>query len=205
MATTRRARGRVAAFAILMSGVAGSGVMPVGAQAPPPPVAQLSVVRVGNDGSFDRVVFEFTGDTVPTATISDPVANTGSVPGDPSGQPVPVDGAQVVLVHLTPAIATNTSSNPPGPLYTGPTSIHPAQTTNVVHVALTGDFESTLSWAIGIDTATGATVRVATDPIRVVIDIPHAVAQTATTTTIAPAVTPGGPGRADAHLHRLTG
>jgi len=138
---------------------------------------QLSVVRIGNDGSFDRVVFEFEGTAVPTVSLTGPVTNPGSVPADPSDMPVPVAGAQLIRVVMHNAFSA--------PGYTGPTDFHPTSTANVVEVLQTGDFEATLSWAIGTRTATTPVVTTLTDPVRVVVDIPHAVV----TTTVAPTTT----------------
>jgi hypothetical protein len=46
----------------------------------------------------------------------------------------------------------------------------------VVEVVETGDFESVLSWAIGVRSgAGGATAQVLTTPTRVVVDVPHVV------------------------------
>jgi hypothetical protein len=142
---------------------------------------QLSQVRVGNDGAFDRVVFEFEGTAVPTVTLNGPRANPGTVPGDPSGMPIPVAGAQILTVVMHGAFAQ--------PGYTGPTTITPTSTANVVQVVQTGDFEATLSWTIGMKVATQPVVTTVTDPVRVVVDIPHATTTSttrATTATVAP-------------------
>ena len=137
-------------------------------------VAVLAEVRIARHDTFDRVVFEFTGSVVPEATLDGPKANDpGVVTGDPSGSPIDVAGAQVLTIAMSPAVATYAASNPPPPLYSGPTSFTPADTANVVQVVETGDFESVLSWAIGLRSAATPTVSVVTGPTRVVLDIPH--------------------------------
>jgi hypothetical protein len=138
---------------------------------------QLSQVRVGNDGSFDRVVFEFEGTAIPTVTLTGPQANPGSVPADPSNMPIPVSGAQILTVHMHGAFAA--------PGYTGATTITPTSVTNVVEVVQTGDFEAVLSWTIGMRVATTPVVSTLSDPVRVVVDIPHAT--NVTTTRVTPA------------------
>ena len=167
-----------------------TGLSAAGAPAQTPAFlpAILSVVRVGNDGSFDRVVFEFVGDTVPTATLDGPMTNPGSVPSDPSNQPVPIAGASVVTVHMTPAIATYAASNPPQ-VYTGPDTFSPITTANVVQVTQTGDFESVLSWSIGLKVGTAVTVQVLTNPTRVVVDVPHVAAAPAQPVAQTPVLT----------------
>jgi hypothetical protein len=55
-----------------------------------------------------------------------------------------------------------------------------------VDVVETGDFESVLSWAIGLRSgAVTATAVVLTEPTRVVVDIPHVV----TAVVVAPSFT----------------
>jgi hypothetical protein len=147
---------------VTASGVGGDGV----------PV--LREVRIARHDTFDRVVFELSGTTAPQATIDGPRANgPGAVTGDPSGEPVAVDGAQVLTIAMSPAIATYAASNPSGPLYSGPTSFSPGDTVNVVHVVEIGDFESVLSWAVGIRVTVTPQVSVLTGPTRIVVDIPH--------------------------------
>ena len=73
---------------------------------------------------------------------------------------------------MSPAIATYAASMPAGPLYSGPNSFSPTDTANVVHVVLTGDFESVLTWAIGFRITAVPQVSVLTGPSRVVVDIP---------------------------------
>ena len=155
----------------------GSG--PTTAAAAAGPAAQLASVRAANDGTFDRVVFEFEGSAVPTVSLSGPVANTGSVPADPSDQPVPVAGAQVVTVVMHGAVASWQEGT-----YAGPTSITPTGTLNVAQVVETGDFEAVLTWVIGTRSSTTPSVTVLTDPVRVVVDIPHP--STIATTPAAP-------------------
>ncbi|HEY5154013.1 MAG TPA: hypothetical protein VIJ47_04715 [Acidimicrobiales bacterium] len=139
-------------------------------------VPTLQVVRIGNDGTFDRVVFEFSGDVAPAATLIGKGPNDGTLAFDPSGLPVTISGAQLITVRMESAIATYAASNPPGPLYAGPTSITPTGTANIVQVMQIGDFESVLQWTIGMRTATAVTVQVLTNPVRVVVDVPHAAA-----------------------------
>ena len=154
--------GVINAPAVIASSQAGEGV----------PV--LSEVRIAPHDTFDRVVFEFAGETVPLATIDGPRANgPNAVTADPSGLPVVVGGAQVLTVAMSPAIATYAASLPPGPLYSGPTSFTPTDTENVVQVVQIGDFESVLTWAIGFRSAATPRISVLTAPTRVVVDIPH--------------------------------
>ncbi len=171
---------------VLSLGLSGFGTVPAGAANEVP---TLQVVRVGNDGTFDRVVFEFSGDVSPGATLVGPVVNDGSLTTDPAGQPVTISGKQLVTVRMSPAIATYAASNPPGPLYSGPTTITPTSTANIVQLTQIGDFESVLQWTIGMKAATAVTVKVLTDPVRVVVDVPHVAAAPAAPVTQTPVLT----------------
>lgn len=165
------------AAVLLLAAVVGPGSV-ASAQVDQPTV--LSVVRIANDGSFDRVVFEFLGSGLPTATLHGPLANSpGAVRTDPANDPVAMAGARVLTVAMSPAIATYAAANPPPPLYSGPASFSPSSTANVVQVTEIGDFEGVLSWAVSYRTAATPIVTVLANPTRVVIDIPHAAAPAA--------------------------
>ena len=82
---------------------------------------------------------------------------------------------------MTPATAHGVA--PPDVPYAGPTTITPTGTANVVQVVESGDFEAVLNWAIGVKSPTTPKVTVLSDPVRVVVDIPHAAATPASPVT----------------------
>ena len=121
-------------------------------------------------GTFDRVTFTFRN---PQPVIVRAEYVNPPVLADPSGQPVPVAGNAVLQLVMSNASGVDLSTDPPTDTYTGPTRIE-ANLPNVVEVVETGDFESVLSWAIGVRSgAGGATAQVLANPTRVVVDIPH--------------------------------
>ena len=144
--------------------------------------AVLVTVRIGNDGTFDRVVFEFSGDITVQATVDGPTANPGTIHFDPSDELIPVARRPVDrrAHRRRPPLG---AVAPPDPPYDGPTTITPTDTANVVQVVEAGDFEAVLNWAIGVRSPTTPTVTVLTDPVRVVVDIPHAAATPASPVT----------------------
>jgi hypothetical protein len=94
---------------------------------------------------------------------------------DASGMEVPVAGGAVLQLVLGGASAFDAEGNPPQPSYTGPTRIE-ANLPSIIEVVETGDFESVLSFAIGVrDGAAGGTAQVLTGPTRVIVDVPHVV------------------------------
>jgi hypothetical protein len=136
-------------------------------------------------GTFDRVTFHFRtaiciDDPCTPPDNPQPVVTRAEfvdppVLADPSGQPVAVAGNAVLQIVMSNASGVDLSVNPPETTYTGPTRIE-ADLPNVVEVVETGDFESVLSWAIGVRSgAGGGTTQVLTSPTRVIVDIPHVV------------------------------
>lgn len=132
-------------------------------------IAYLTRVEVGRHQSFDRVVWEFDG-PVPSYRVeyvAGPVAEAGS------GNPIELDGGAVIQVIFSLASGVDLSGSQPVQIYEGPQRIagSSAGATSVTEIAQTGDFEATLSWAVGLSSAAPFTVSELTDPSRVVIDI----------------------------------
>jgi len=145
--------------------------------------ALLTGIEVQDMGTFDRVTFSFRT-SVCIDVCDEPVVNPvptilraeyvdRPILADASGMEVPVSGGAVMKLVLGGASAFDSEANPPQPSYTGPTRIA-ANLPSVVEVVETGDFESVLSFAIGVrNGAAGGTAQVLTTPTRVVVDVPH--------------------------------
>lgn len=132
-------------------------------------VAYLTDVRAGRHPGFDRVVWEFDG-AAPSfrAEYADgPVTESGS------GDVVDVAGDRALTVVFSFASGVDLSGEEPVEVYTGPRRIagDDAGTRNITEVVETGDFESTLAWAVGVDRATPFTVTVLAEPTRIVLDV----------------------------------
>jgi hypothetical protein len=174
-----------AAVATLTVGAPWSSGAAAGAAEPGP--ALLTAVEVQDLGAFDRVTFVFRtsacidGPCTPPPDNPLPVITRAEyvsrpVLADPSGMEVEVSGNAVLQIVMSNASGTDLSVNPPETTYTGPTRIQP-DLPSVVDLVETGDFESVLSWAIGLRSgAATATAVVLTTPTRVVVDIPHVTA-----------------------------
>ena len=100
-----------------------------------PPVALLTSVRA----QPAKVTFTFRN--APSG-ISYGYVTKAQLREDASGRPVAIKGKAFVVVHFTPAS---------GDVYRGPKRLKPAAQGPVQDVVRTGDFESILSWAIGLD------------------------------------------------------
>lgn len=127
--------------------------------------AQIVDVRVGTHGTYDRIVFEFTGG-VPEYTLeeaSPPFAR------DPSGEPLTVLGSD----HLSLRLRGGTKQGESGEsTYTGPTSFHP-HFEQLQNLEEAGDFEAQSTWIMG--RAGAGCVRTFTldGPDRLVVDLEH--------------------------------
>jgi hypothetical protein len=81
-----------------------------------------------------------------------------------------VTGAAFAQVHATPAQAHGSDGYPS---YPGPRKFRTRDLTNVVAVAITGDYEGVLSVGVGMCTRTWVKAFTLTGPTRVVIDVGH--------------------------------
>jgi hypothetical protein len=164
-----------------------------GATAQPPEdpedlVAHLVDVRVAGHGTYDRVVFEFDG---PLPERIDEGFVTPPIVFDPSGEEVVIAGAAFYGLVFFPARTVRFVEEPPGfvETYLGPDRVT-GDTKIVTEAVLTGDFEATLGWTIGMTTKVTPTVTTLADPTRVVVDVPYPAPPT---TTAAPTTTAKAP------------
>jgi hypothetical protein len=104
----------------------------------------LTGVRVGAEGSLERVVFEFRDDALPGAHIEyvDP-----PITQDASGDEIDVDGDAFLQVVFNPATGYDFDAGAES--YTGPDRVT-GGTSVVQEVVRTGDFEGYLTWVIGL-------------------------------------------------------
>ena len=127
--------------------------------------AQITDVRVGTHGGYDRVVFEFASG-IPQTTID---AVLPPFYRDASGGPLTVDGTAFLKVTMNGGTKVSPSG---GVTYSGPTSFSPGLD-QIVQLIEGGDFEAVSTWYLGLDP--GGCIRVLTlaAPSRLVIDIEH--------------------------------
>jgi hypothetical protein len=132
-------------------------------------VAFLTDVRAGRHPGFDRVVWEFDG---PAPSFRAEYAE-GPVTESGSGDDVEVAGDAALTVTFSLASGMDLSGDEPVEMYTGPRRIagDDAGTRNIAEVVETGDFESTLAWAVGVERVTPFTVTVLAEPTRIVLDV----------------------------------
>ena len=129
----------------------------------------LRAVRADRGGgpspSYDRVVFEFTGDSVPGYRVQ---YTTGPVQRCGSGDRVSVAGTGRLLVRFEPAQAHDEQGNPTPSL----AARHSAPgLTAVREMTLICDFEGQVEWVLGVAAQAAYRVSELTGPARVVLDV----------------------------------
>lgn len=139
----------------------------------------LSAVRVGTHPGFDRVTFEFKEPSSPPASPAAAgtlpryeLTRVDAVTEDGSGDPVQIAGKQLNLIVFRGAAGVDLTTDAPVVTYTGPREFKP-DFKILAELERSGDFEATLSWALGLKEARCLKVVELRNPTRLAIDIPH--------------------------------
>ena len=128
-------------------------------------VALLTRAQLGRHEGFDRLVFEFRGD-LPGHRVeytSPPVREDGS------GRRLRVAGKALVQVRMEPASAYDLEAGVPT-FRPGRLDGARAGTSVVLEVVKSGDFESILTWVVGLRKRVDFHVGTLGEPARVIID-----------------------------------
>lgn len=154
---------RRALLAVLIVGAGTVAAAPAHAASAVP---AMTNIRTGNNPTFDRIVLDLTAGPAPAVSYQ----LTDELTADPSGEIVWLTGEYFVNVSATPAAAHDDSG---APTYPGPPKFRTRNLTNVMAVAVTGDFEGHLTVGLGVRSRTAVNVFTLTSPDRVVIDVAH--------------------------------
>ncbi len=122
-------------------------------------VGYLTAISVGRHSGYDRVAFTFSKG-IPGYTVG----YVNEVLSDPKGDVVALPGRAFLRIVFHPSSGYQT--------YAGPGSITPIYPT-LLQVRAAGDFESYLSFGVGLSQRAGFRVFTLTQPYRVVIDVAH--------------------------------
>jgi hypothetical protein len=124
---------------------------------------QLWRIRTGNQGGWDRVVFDerFSPSGYTVRYVS-------TVYRDPSGMVVPMKGKAFLQVTV-PDAGTDGAAGAPTFIPASRTYTLP----EVKQIVKTGEFERVVSFAIGLKAKRGFRVLRLTNPLRLAIDIKH--------------------------------
>lgn len=163
---SRRAATVLTTF-LLGAAMIAAGVVPAQAAAAPAagaPGPTLTGIRTGVHPTFDRIVLDFTGGRpgIRAHRFVDELRQ------DPSDRIEWLTGCVFAQVTVFPAYAHDNAGNPSLP---GPQKFRTRNLTNVMAVAVTGDFEGYVTLGIGMRRQTWVQVSTLTGPDRVVIDV----------------------------------
>lgn len=132
----------------------------------------LTDVQVEATDCTDRVVFTFREDAgeIPGYTVSYEAGRTAKIE-DGSGRRLEIAGSAFLVVRFTNAMTAEISGDKVTPTYKGPRRIIAEDTRFVREVAKTGDFESTVTWVIGLDEKRAFTAAESVANERLIVDI----------------------------------
>jgi hypothetical protein len=147
--------------AVVMLAIGVSGAPAVAAAGPAPAPSQLVGIQAAHHPGFDRIVFKFSG-SVPSGPRVEYVSR---LLRDPSARAVSMPGRSILRASFYPAVAHG-----PGGRRAAPARAAFALP-NIMAIARAGDFESVVSYGIGLAKRTPFHTFTLTRPSRVVIDI----------------------------------
>jgi hypothetical protein len=136
---------------------------PPSSSPPSQEVARMASLDVTKDGNVDVLRFAF-GNATPGYRVE----YVDAVTTDGEGAPVSVDGAAILKVVLRMA---STYSDTAKPVTAIPANSRPPNAAHVREIRRIGDFEGTLSWAIGVDSKAAVHVQSSDEPHAVTIRI----------------------------------
>ena len=128
--------------------------------------ALLQEIRTADQGSFDRITFEFDA-KIPGYEVRyvDP-----PIIYDPRGDPMEIDGSAFVVIRMEPAAGHDPNTG--ASTYLGPLELKPALP-QILEAERVGDFEGVFSWALGLSAEADFRVLTLEDPPRLVFDVAH--------------------------------
>ena len=148
--------------------LAGASLTPKKSPAQMNPVTvYLTDVSIEQQTCSDGVVFKFEDAHASGYDVSYQPASTAKIE-DASGNPVEVAGNAFLVVKLSPAMTAKIEGDQVTKTYTGPKKL--AGAGPVEAVVKTGDFESVVTWVIGLDQKRPFSVDASAGTLTVAID-----------------------------------
>jgi hypothetical protein len=132
------------------------------------PTMYLTDVEVEVEDCLERVIFKFEpSDPGPGYDVSYKPAEVAKIQ-DGSGKSLAIAGDDFLVVRMFPAMTAKIDGEDVVPTYDGPRSIPaPSDAKTLREVAMTGDFEAQVTWAIGLDNKHPFTVTASDDELVV--------------------------------------
>ena len=134
------------------------------------PTMYLTDVDVEVEDCVERVTFKFEqSEPGPGYDVSYQPAEVAKIQ-DGSGKQLEIAGDDFLVVRLFPAMTAKIEGEEVEPTYDGPRSIPaPPGASMIQDVAMTGDFEAQVTWAIGLDNKHPFTATASNDELVVEI------------------------------------
>ena len=134
------------------------------------PTMYLTDVELEVEDCVERVTFKFEEDEPgPGYDVSFKPPEVAKIQ-DGSGNPLAIAGADFLVVRMFPAMTAKIDGEDVEPTYEGERSIPaPTDARMLREVAMTGDFEAQVTWAIGLDNKHPFTVTASDDELVVEI------------------------------------
>jgi hypothetical protein len=134
------------------------------------PTMYLTDVQVEVEDCAERVIFKFEpSEPGPRYDVSFKPAEVAKIQ-DGSGKLLAIAGEDFLVVRMFPAMTAKIDGEDVEPTFDGPRSIPaPTDAKMLREVAMTGDFEAQVTWAIGLDNKHPFTVTASDDELVVEI------------------------------------
>jgi hypothetical protein len=129
-------------------------------------IALLEEIRTGTHQAFERITFEFA-----SGDLEYRVRYVDEPPTDPAGEPVDVEGSEILEIHISGAAGVDLTGEEAEETYEGPRRFSPEALAVVRELALVEDFEGNLRWVVGLGSQTPFAVDELSDPLRLVVDV----------------------------------
>jgi hypothetical protein len=138
----------------------------------PSGVMLLTDVAATGESCGDRLVFSFRPDRadVPGYRVEYRPRESALVE-DGSGNRLDAEGAAFLVVRIEPAATADISGNGLVFTYKGPRRFKPDGTSHVRELVKSGDFESVVTWAVGLDGRRPFSVTTSASPPQLVVEI----------------------------------
>jgi hypothetical protein len=132
----------------------------------------LTDVTATGDACVDRLTFSFRNDRAeaPGYRVEYRPRDAALVE-DGSGNRLSAEGTAFLVVRIDPAATADISGGELVFTYKGPRRFKPDGTTHVRELVKTGDFESVVTWAVGLDARRPFSVSTSSSPPQLVLEI----------------------------------
>jgi hypothetical protein len=138
----------------------------------PSGIMLLTDVSASGDGCVDRLTFTFRDDRAeqPGYRVEYQPRESALIE-DGSGKRLQAEGDAFLVVRIDPAATADLSGSELVFTYKGPRRFKPAGTSHVRELVKSGDFESVVTWAVGLDARRPFAVSTTGSPPRLVVEI----------------------------------